>query len=135
VTPRQELAKALDQKLRAHRWERRSYRVGGSELADAPAKGRTVALWVTSVKSSNRFRLAYDVEFDVWVFVGMDDPRRADDDLDEALQDVLGALASIPGVQWSEATRATLANNQAPGWLIKVTATAQTSDTPTALEG
>jgi predicted RNase H-like nuclease len=100
------------------------YRVTGSAVVPSGISRPTVAVWQQSVV--RRDELGQDratVNLEIWVLVGHEDPEKADDALDAALDDLILALQPIDWVQWSEAQRGVLADTF-PGYNITVTAVA-----------
>ena len=53
---------------------------------------------------------------------GHQDPARADDDLDDALGDVLDVLWTTSGVLFESATRTSINNDTVQAWTLTVTA-------------
>ncbi|WP_324650999.1 hypothetical protein [Georgenia sp. H159] len=104
------------------------YRVTGSALMPSGITRPTVAVWQQSIQRREEFgptRVAVGLE--VWLLVGPQDPERADDELDDALEDVLAALQPVTWVQWTEASRGVL-GDAFHGYNIQVTAVATISE-------
>jgi len=102
------------------------FNVRGSNAASEPVSGPTVLVWQDGLRRDDQFGLnSVVVELKVWVLSAFDSPERADEDLDNALEEVLGALQEITWVSWTEAKRAVLADANAPGYMLTVTAVAR----------
>lgn len=63
----------------------------------------------------------YLATFALWVITPGIDPQRAEDALDDILDDVILALDSISFVQWTTAERSTFGDSQAPAYRIDLT--------------
>lgn len=88
----------------------------------------TLMLWQDYLTRPERLALsAVQVNLILWVLVGIEDPAKADDALDTALEDVLFALEPIAWVQWEKAERGIFAE-RFHGY--KVTLTAMAAITP-----
>lgn len=59
--------------------------------------------------------------FTMWVISPIIDPRRAEDGLDNLLDDVLLALDDLDGLNWKTAERSVFGDNQAPAYKIALT--------------
>lgn len=121
MSARTELAAALTAALP-------TYRVLGY-AADLDAVARpTVLVWADKIVRRPEWASGlFEFTLMMWVLVGTEDPARADDALDDALEDVLGALQPIGWVQWSGAERGVL-RDAFHGWQITVTAVATIGD-------
>ena len=105
-----------------------TYRVMGSAILPSAVARPTIGVWQQSMTRREEFGLnRVAVGFELWVLVGPEDPEKADDALDTALEEVLGALQPLGWVQWTEAQRGVLADNF-HGYNIQVTAVAEIGD-------
>ena len=59
--------------------------------------------------------------FTMWVISPIIDPRRAEDGLDNLLDDVLLALDDLDGLNWKSAERSVFGDQQAPAYKITLT--------------
>lgn len=57
----------------------------------------------------------------LWIVSTLIDPNRAEDDLDEALDAVIGAIDALSWVNWKTAERSTFGDAQAPAYRIDLT--------------
>lgn len=87
--------------------------------------GRVVMVYTESIRRPERFGLNHlEVNLTLWVLVGYEDPKAADDALDKALEDVLGALQHVAWVNWTDAERGVFAN-RFHGYKVNLTAVAE----------
>ena len=102
-----------------------TYRVMGfNDQLDGVSRP-TVMLWQSSLRRIEQIghdRLQVSVA--LWVLTGRDNLERADDDLDDALEDVIAALRPLTWVDWTEAERGVLLE-RFHGYNLTVTAVAQ----------
>lgn len=88
----------------------------------------TVMVWTADLEPAtqvNRDRLI--VTLTLWVLTGSTNPETADDDLDAALEAVLGVLHPLPWVAWTRAERGVLADTF-HGFQITATAALKIGD-------
>lgn len=81
----------------------------------------TVAVWQTVVRPVGD---RWEVELDLWVLTGQEDPATADDVLDDALDAVIDALTKMPGLTWDQAERLVL-DDKYQGYKITLRAAAR----------
>lgn|GEM_PF-2751154 len=101
---RQAIAKELTDRLPD------SYIVKGYTYDPDAAARPTVMLWQSLIERGSRIndRNGLEVTVELWVIVGSEDPAKVDDDLDDALDEVLTAVHDIPFIDWSVAERGVL---------------------------
>ena len=106
-----------------------AYRVTGSKgVMDGPITRPTIGVWQQSFTRRPDWQLDHvQVGLEVWVVVPQEDPDKADDALDDGLEDVLGALRTLDWVDWVECQRGIL-NDTAHGYNITVNAVAKIGD-------
>jgi hypothetical protein len=63
----------------------------------------------------------YLATFALWIITPGIDPKRAEDALDDILDDVILAIDAIDFIQWSTAERSTFGDSQAPAYRIDLT--------------
>jgi hypothetical protein len=63
----------------------------------------------------------YLATFALWIITPGIDPQRAEDALDDILDDVILALDGVNFVHWSSAERSTFGDSQAPAYKIDLT--------------
>ncbi len=121
MSARTELREALAAALPA-------YRVTGSKGVLDGVTRPTVGVWQQSfTRRADWGKDHVQVGLEVWVVVPTEDPDKADDALDEGLDDVLAALAPLGWADWSECQRGVL-NDTTHGYNITVTAVATIGD-------
>lgn len=64
---------------------------------------------------------AYFNTFALWIVSPNVDPRRAEDQLDNMLDEVIVALDSLSWLNWANAERSTFGDNQAPAYKVELT--------------
>ena len=105
-----------------------AYRVTGSKGVLDGVTRPTVGVWQQSfTRRTDWGKDHVQVGLEVWVVVPTEDPDKADDALDEGLDDVLAALAPLGWADWSECQRGVL-NDTTHGYNITVTAVATIGD-------
>lgn len=82
-----------------------------------PSK-RTVSVWPVTLTPLPQAPSQYKVELTVLILSAYQDPAKADDDLDEALADVLDVLWSAPGVMFDTATRTSFNDDTVQAWSL-----------------
>lgn len=82
--------------------------LGYSQDLDAVTRP-TVMVWTSLIERAEQFGLdRIKVTVELWVLVGNDNPEAANDALDDALEDVLGALQDVDWIDWTTAERGVL---------------------------
>lgn len=118
MSARTDLAAALTTALPA-------FRVSGfNDQIDAVVRP-TVMLWQSSLERLEQ--IGHDrlrVTLDLWVLTGREDPEKADDALDDAMELVVAALLPLTWVDWTNAERGVFLE-RFHGYKLTVTAVAQ----------
>ena len=105
-----------------------NYRVCGSRGVMDGVTRPTVGVWQQSFTRRPEWGLDHvQVDLEVWVVVPSEDPDKADDALDEGLDDLLAALKPIGWVDWVNCQRGIL-NEVTHGYNVTVTAVAKIGD-------
>ena len=92
--------------------------IGHPDVPDR-ASGRTACVWTTSIKPQPAAPSTYEVTLTVAVLTPHQDARKADDDLDPALFEVLEVLWGVDQLVFDGAERSTYGSTT-PAWDITV---------------
>jgi predicted RNase H-like nuclease len=89
-----------------------TYRVTGYVDQPDAVTRPTVMLWQSAMERLEQIDLdRVRVTLELWILTGRENPERADDDLDDALEAVLVALQPLSWVAWTQAERGIYAEN------------------------
>lgn len=80
-----------------------------------------IMLYRETVEKAPNAQGSYFNTFAVWIISPNVDPKRAEDQLDAMLDEVIPALDAIAWLNWSKAERSTFGDNQAPAYKIDLT--------------
>lgn len=94
------------------------YKVMGYPGTPTRPTKRTVSVWPVTITPLPQAPSQYRVELTVVVLSSHQDPTKAEDDLDEALADVLDVLWSAPGVMFESATRTSFKEDTVQAWSL-----------------
>lgn len=123
---RSDLTKLIAEKLGS------GYQVTGPLGVPDRVTRRTAVVIVDTISPINVESTGVALAVTVWVLSPKEGPA-ADDDLDEAVVDMIAALKTIPAVQWTRATRGVLADKH-HGYQFELTSAAQITTEPTEPE-
>lgn len=105
-----------------------SWRVTGARGIMDAANKPSIGVWQTSMSRQPEWRWDHvKVELEVWIVVPIEDPDKADDALDAALEEVLGVLEPLEWVDWTTAERGVLADSL-HGYKVAVVMVAKIGD-------
>lgn len=105
-----------------------AYRITGAKGVLDGVTRPTIGVWQQSFTRRPDWGEDHvQVGLEVWVVVPTEDPDKADDALDEGLDDLLAALKPLGWVDWTDAQRGIL-NDTTHGYNVTVTAVAKIGD-------
>lgn len=97
------------------------YAVGGYPGVPTRPSKRTVSVWPVELSPLPQAPSQYRAQLTVLVITPLQDPAKADDDLDEALGDVLDVMWATNGVLFDSATRTSFNEDTVQAWSLGFT--------------
>lgn len=121
------LATPLRQALRAALPQ--SWKVGDFVPVGTRVDRTTVSVWANALAHLPAAPAGYLLDLTVAILTPHQDPQRADDALDDAVQKVLAVLWTLPSVQVTAAERQATNDQTVHAWVITVQAGISITDT------
>lgn len=105
-----------------------TYKVTGYPGSLTRPSKRTVYVWANELAPMPQLPSQYQVGLTILVASPHQDSAKADEDLDEALGDVLDVLWAAPGVLFQNATRTSLNDDTVQAWSLTFNAVITASE-------